>query len=70
MEPTTTAARRNIRQRRPPQATSDKRNRVYIEDGELNLFEDLPIPSDRNMSLEELESLVVADIRSICSAKD
>ena len=26
---------------------------------------DLPIPSDRNLSLDELESLVVADIRSL-----
>lgn len=32
--------------------------------------EDCPIPMDRNLSLDELESLVVADIRSICSVED
>ena len=35
MEPTTTAARNTISQRRPMYATGDKRNRVYIEDGEV-----------------------------------
>ncbi len=37
---------------------------LYEEDG------DLPIPLDRNLSLDELENLVVADIRSICGVKD
>ena len=31
---------------------------------------DLPIPPDRNLSLEELESFVVTDIRSICNVED
>ena len=36
------------------------------------LFEDdnIPLPSDRNLSLDELEELVVADIREICKMKD
>lgn len=31
---------------------------------------DLQIPTDRNLSLEELESLVVKGIKTICKEKD
>lgn len=47
--------------------------RYAIDYSDSGLYEnaaDLPIPLDRNLSLDELESLVVADIQSICSSKD
>ena len=47
--------------------------RLSIDYTDPYLYEeecDLPIPLDRNLSLGELENLVVADIRSICSVKN
>ena len=44
-----------------------------INYSDSRLYEDditLPNSLDRNLSLEELEKLVVADVRSICSIND
>ena len=43
-----------------------------IDDSDPQLYEEesLPLPSDRNLSLDELEQLVVTDIREICEMKD
>ena len=44
-----------------------------IDYSDSQLYEDditLPNSLDRNLSLEELENLVVADVRSICSVND
>ena len=44
-----------------------------INYSDSRLYEDditLPNSLDRNLSLEELENLVVADVRSICSVND
>ncbi len=54
-------------------ADEDTKKRFSIDYSDPWLYEedcDLPIPLDRNLSLGELENLVVADIRSICSKKD
>lgn len=43
-----------------------------IDDSDPQLYEEesLPLPYDRNLSLDELEQLVVTDIREICEMKD
>ena len=43
---------------------------IDYSDPQLYEEESLPIPSDRNLSLDELEKMVVADIREICELKD
>ena len=47
-------------------------NELDIDNSDPQLYDkdSLPIPSDRNLSLEELEKMVVADIREICELKD
>ena len=47
-------------------------NELDIDYSDPQLYEEdnLSIPSDRNLSLDELEKLVVADIREICELKD
>ena len=47
-------------------------NELDIDYSDTQLYEEnsLPIPSDRNLSLDELEQLVVTDIRKICAMKD
>ena len=47
-------------------------NELDIDYSDPQLYEEnsLPIPTDRNLSLEELEQFVVADIRKICDLKD
>ena len=49
-----------------------KEEELNIDFTDPQLFEDdnIPLPLDRNLSLDELEQLVVADIRSICKLKD
>ena len=43
-----------------------------IDYSDPQLYEDdnIPLPEDRNLSLDELEQLIVADIREICELKD
>ena len=50
----------------------DAGDELDIDDTDPQLFEDdnIPLPSDRNLSIDELEQLVVADIRKICEMKD
>lgn len=45
----------------------DAGDELDIDDTDPQLFEDdnIPLPSDRNLSIDELEQLVVADIRKI-----
>ena len=43
---------------------------VDVDEAEDEALGELPVPSDRNLSLDELEALVVNDIRTICSSKD
>ena len=47
-------------------------NELDIDYSDPQLYEEdcLPIPSDRNLSLDELEKMVVADIHEICELKD
>ena len=47
-------------------------NELDIDYSDTQLYEEnsLPIPPDRNLSLDELEQLVVTDIRKICEVKD
>lgn len=47
-------------------------NELNIDNSDPQIYDEdsLPIPSDRNLSLEELEKMVVADIRKICELKD
>ena len=47
-------------------------NVLDIDYSDTQLYEEnsLPIPSDRNLSLDELEQLVVTDIQKICAMKD
>lgn len=50
----------------------DAGDELDIDDTDPQLFGDdnIPLPSDRNLSIDELEQLVVADIRKICEMKD
>lgn len=66
-----------FRERSRQPLTSQTDGRVYIEDGidssDPWLYEaddNLPIPQERNLSVEELERMIVTDIRSIYAAKD
>lgn len=43
---------------------------IDYTDPQLYEENSLPIPSDRNLSLDELEQLVVSDIRKIYNLKD
>ena len=50
----------------------DDEEGLDIDYTDPSLFEDdvIPLPSDRNLSIDELELLVVDDIRNICEMKD
>ena len=52
------------------QISTDGELDIDYSDPQLYEENDLPIPSDRNLSLDELEQMVVADIREICELKD
>lgn len=52
------------------EATKERFSIDYSDPWLYEEEDDLPIPLNRNLSLGELENLVVADIRSICGVKD